>query len=444
MNFVKIRNTALVKGFRQSAPYVNAHRHKTFVIMLGGEAIEHKNFKNIVNDIALLNSLGIKIVLIYGARPQLEKTLSERHIPEQFHKSMRITDDETLTVIKQISGALQLDITARLSMSLNNTPMAHSKTNVVSGNFVIAQPIGIDDGIDYLHSGKLRRIDVEGITQQLANNSIVLIGPMASSVTGEAFNLQSEELAAQIAVKLQAQKLIGFCSEQGILSDDETILSEIFPNEAKVILDQKEAQGEYQSGTVRFLRSALTASHAGIPRSHLISYKIDGALIQELFSMDGIGTQIVMASSENTRMAQIDDIGGILELIRPLEQEGILVRRSREQLEQEISSFSVIDKEERIIGCAALYAFPEENMAEMACLAISPDYRSGDRGLKLLDHIKSVAKSQGIERLFVLTTKSLHWFREQGFEEITLDQLPLKKQELYNFQRNSKILAIRL
>ncbi|MCW8331305.1 amino-acid N-acetyltransferase [Photobacterium sp. SDRW27] len=441
---MKLRSTDLVKGFRQSAPYMNAHNGKTTVIMLGGEAIAHPNFSHIVNDIALLNSLGLRIVVVYGARPQISQLLKSHGYSSPYHKSIRVTDERTLELAKQAAGQLQLDITARFSMGLNNTPMAGSQINVVSGNFIIAQPLGIDEGIDYHHSGRIRRIDIEGINRQLDQQAIVLLGPVASSVTGECFNLTSEEVATQLAIRLKADKLIGFCSEQGVIDESGNVASEMLPSEAEHALQQLVDSNTDDCGTGRFLRGAISACRAGVPRSHLISYKEDGALIQELFSFDGIGTQIVMASAERVREASIDDIGGILELIRPLEQDGILVRRSREQLEQEIERFTIVERDGLIIGCAALYPFVEEKMAEMACVAVHPDYRDGDRGALLLNRLRQQAKEQGLKQIFVLTTRSLHWFREQGFAECNVEQLPMAKKALYNFQRRSKILTLEL
>ncbi|MDN6450548.1 MAG: amino-acid N-acetyltransferase, partial [Enterobacterales bacterium] len=332
------------------------------------------------------------------------------------------------------------DITARLSMSLNNTPLQGAHINVVSGNFIIAQPLGVDDGVDYCHSGRIRRIDEDAIHRQLDSGAIVLMGPVAVSVTGESFNLTSEEVATQLAIKLKAEKLIGFCSSQGVTNDDGSIVSELLPNEAQTRIETLEASGDYNSGTVRFLRGAVKACRSGVGRSHLISYQDDGALVQELFSRDGIGTQIVMESAEQIRRANINDIGGILELIRPLEQQGILVRRSREQLEREIDQFTIIERDNLTIACAALYPFPEERIGEMACVAVHPDYRSSSRGEALLKRVAAQARQMGLEKLFVLTTRSIHWFQERGFTPAEVDVLPMQKQELYNYQRRSKIL----
>jgi len=387
-------------------------------------------------------------VVVYGARPQINQLLEKQDLTTPYHKNIRITDESALSVVMQAAGQLQLAITARLSMSLNNTPMAGTQLNVVSGNYIIAQPLGVDDGVDYCHSGRIRRIDTDAINRTLDQGSIVLLGPIASSVTGECFNLLSEEVATQLAIKLGADKLIGFCSEQGVIDDNGNAVAELLPIEAehviKTLSENTSPDLDYNTGTLRFLKGSIAACRAGVPRSHLISYKVDGALIQELFSFDGIGTQVVMASAEQVRQANIDDIGGILDLIRPLEEQGVLVRRSREQLEQEIGKFTIIEKDGLIIGCAALYPYPEERKAEMACVAIHPDYRDGNRGLLLLNYMKHRSKSETIDQIFVLTTHSLHWFREQGFYEVSVDYLPGAKQGLYNFQRKSKILALDL
>ena len=437
---VKERKTELVEGFRHSVPYINTPRGKTFVIMLGGEAIEHENFSSIVNDIGLLHSLGIRLVVVYGARPQIDANLAAHHHEPLYHKNIRVTDAKTLELVKQAAGTLQLDITARLSMSLNNTPLQGAHINVVSGNFIIAQPLGVDDGVDYCHSGRIRRIDEDAIHRQLDSGAIVLMGPVAVSVTGESFNLTSEEIATQLAIKLKAEKMIGFCSSQGVTNDDGDIVSELFPNEAQARVEAQEEKGDYNSGTVRFLRGAVKACRSGVRRCHLISYQEDGALLQELFSRDGIGTQIVMESAEQIRRATINDIGGILELIRPLEQQGILVRRSREQLEMEIDKFTIIQRDNTTIACAALYPFPEEKIGEMACVAVHPDYRSSSRGEVLLERIAAQAKQSGLSKLFVLTTRSIHWFQERGFTPVDIDLLPESKKQLYNYQRKSKVL----
>lgn len=439
-----MRTTELVDGFRHSAPYVNAHRGKTFVVMLGGEALAQNQFRGILNDVALLHSLGIKVVLVYGARPQIDAALAANGIEPTYHEGVRITDEDSLKVIKQVAGALQFDITARLSMSLSNTPMQGAQINLVSGNFVIAQPLGVDNGVDFCLSGKVRRIDTQGLKRQLDNHCIVLMGPIAASVTGESFNLTAEEIATQVAIKLKADKMIGFSSQNGILDRNGDVIAELMPNDAQNILNKLAEQGSACVGTMAFLKASIDACRNGVPRCHLVSYLDDGALLQELFSREGIGTQIVTESAERLRRASISDIGGILNLIRPLEEQGILVRRSREQLEIEIEQFMLIERDGLVIGCAALYPFEEDNAGEFACLVVHPDYRDADRGSLLLKNIIGQARHRGYSRLFALTTRSIHWFLEHGFVIEDVDALPQKKKQLYNYQRRSKILALDL
>ncbi|MGL4711719.1 MAG: amino-acid N-acetyltransferase [Shewanella sp.] len=439
-----MRTTELVDGFRHSAPYVNAHRGKTFVVMLGGEALAQNQFRAILNDVALLHSLGIKVVLVYGARPQIDIALAANGIEPTYHEGVRITDEETLKVIKQVAGALQFDITARLSMSLSNTPMQGAQINLVSGNFVIAQPLGVDNGVDFCLSGKVRRIDVQGLKRQLDNHCIVLMGPIAASVTGESFNLTAEEIATQVAIKLKADKMIGFSAQNGILDRNGDVIAELMPNDAQNIMHKLAEQGSACVGTMAFLKASIDACRNGVPRCHLVSYLEDGALLQELFSREGIGTQIVTESAERLRCASIADIGGVLNLIRPLEEQGILVRRSREQLEIEIEQFMLIERDGLVIGCAALYPFEEDNAGEFACLVVHPDYRDADRGSLLLKNIINQARNRGYSRLFALTTRSIHWFLEHGFVIEDVEALPQKKKQLYNYQRRSKILALDL
>lgn len=441
---MKERTTELVDGLRHSVPYINAHQGKTFVILLTGAVLKSNNYASIISDIGLLHSLGIKLVIVNGARNQIDESLKNHNIKPKYHKNTRITDGPTLDVVKQVTGLLQLNITASLSMSLNNTPLQGAHINVVSGNFVIAQPLGVDDGVDYCHTGKIRRINNEAIDEQLNRGSIVLLGPVGVSVTGESFNLSSEDVAAEVAIRLKADKLISFCAEQGVLDEQNHVITDLFPVDADNYVKRKEECGKHLSSEARFLRAASKACRNGVRRSHLVSYLVDGSILQELFSRDGIGTQVAMEHSEQVRLATINDIGGILELIRPLEEQGILVKRSREQLEMEIDKFTIIERDNMTIGCAALYPYPEEKMGEMACLAIHPQYRNSSRGDLLLEKISESANNLGLEKIFVLTTRSIHWFREKGFNPAEVDDLPIKKKQLYNYQRNSKILMFDL
>ncbi|WP_354624357.1 amino-acid N-acetyltransferase [Psychromonas sp. MME2] len=430
----------LVNWFRSSAPYINAHRHKTFVLMVGGEALETDNFQHIINDIALLSSLGVKLVLVHGVRPQIQKQLAIHGHESEFINDIRITDDKSLALIKQAVGAVQIELQARLSMGLANSPMQGASIRTVVSNVVMAQPIGVKDGIDYCHAGKVRRIDVDGIRTHLASGAIPIISPLGFSVTGEVFNLLAEEVATQVAIGLQADKLIGFCSNTGVLDEQGQVISELLPEIANQHIDIMENDSDNASGTLRFLRAAVAACKAGVTRSHLISYYQDGALLKELFTRDGVGSQIVKESYERIRTANIDDIGGLLELIEPLEKQGVLVKRSRELLENEISHFQIVERDGMVIGCAALYPFVSEKMGELACLVSHPQYRRSARADNLMNYVEKKARELGLEYIFVLTTQSIHWFRERGFQSADISDLPAAKKEMYNLKRNSKVL----
>ncbi len=438
-------STDYVNWFRHSSPYINAHRGKTFVVMLGGEAVASPNFNNIVNDIALLNSLGVRLVLIHGARPQIQERLTEKNIDTRLHHHLRITDAESLSYVIEAIGILRTKIESKLSMGLINTPMHGAEIRVCSGNYITGRPIGILDGVDLCHTGEVRRVDNAGIQQQLDMGNIVLLSNLGYSSTGEVFNLSVEEVASRTAIALKADKLILFGAEKGVIDSHGMLRSELLARTAERFLNQYLAQLDDPEAThselSRLLLMATQACSGGVPRCHLLHHKDDGALLSELFTRDGAGTMIIQESYECVRPACFADVTGIIELIKPLEERGALVRRSRELLEAEIENFFVVERDSAIIGCAALYAFPEEQSAELACVAIADAYRGGDRGSLLLSAIEEKAREQGLSSLFVLTTRTAHWFIEHGFNEISLSQLPGQKKALYNFQRNSKVFS---
>ncbi|HSB94997.1 MAG TPA: amino-acid N-acetyltransferase [Spongiibacteraceae bacterium] len=424
-----------VKWFRNSAPYINTHRGKTFVLMFSGDAVEHANFANIIHDIALLNSLGVKLILVHGARPQIESRCQLRGITPHFHKDLRVTDAATLECVKDAAGNLRAQIEALLTTGLANSPMYGAQIRVCSGNFVIAKPMGIHDGVDFCNTGEVRRVDSEAINRLLQAGAIVLLSPIGYSPTGEVFNLSFEDVATQTAVALKADKIIAFTESSGLLKDNELIR---FAELREVRLLMSHCRDQQMLGV---LQALVQSCEHGVKRTHLISYSEDGALLQELFTRDGAGTLITEDQYEQIRTAQINDIGGILAIIEPLESEGKLVKRSRELLETEINQFTVIDRDGMVIACAALCPYPEQGSGEIACVATHADYRGADRGERLLAALETKAAGLGLSKVFILTTRTAHWFQEQGFVPASLEELPPQKQALYNYQRNSKVFV---
>ncbi|NQD81231.1 amino-acid N-acetyltransferase [Pseudomonas seleniipraecipitans] len=423
-----------VNWLRHASPYINAHRDCTFVVMLPGEGVAHANFGNIVHDLVLLHSLGVRLVLVHGSRPQIEARLLGRGLTPHYHRDLRITDSPTLECVIDAVGQLRIAIEARLSMDIAASPMQGSRLRVSSGNYVTARPIGVLDGVDYHHTGEVRRIDRKGINRQLDERNIVLLSPLGYSPTGEIFNLACEDVAMRAAIDLAADKLILFSSQQGLLDDDGKLIRELRPQQVPAHVSRlgSDYQGE-------LLDAAAQACRGGVKRSHIVSYAGDGSLLTELFTRDGGGTMVDPEQFESLREANIEDVGGLIELISPLEEQGILVRRSREVLEREIGQFSIVERDGMIIACAALYPIADSNCGELACLAVNPEYRHGGRGDELLERIEGRARAMGINTLFVLTTRTAHWFRERGFEPSSVDRMPTARASLYNFQRNSKI-----
>ncbi len=428
-------NSDFVDWFRTSSPYIHAHRGRTFVLMVPGEAIEDRHFHRLVHDIALLNSLGVRLVLVHGARPQINNRLALNGIASQYHQQLRITGAQAMNCVKDAVGHIRVEIEALLSQGLINTPMSGAQIRVASGNYVTARPIGVVDGVDFKHTGHVRRIDTESISARLDCGEIVLLSPLGYSATGEVFNLRAEEVAQQIAVRIHADKLI-LLTEGNLSADGKPAVMHLTVSEARQLLTDEPPS---RPNIRRQLESAVETCSHGVQRAHLIDYTQDGALLVELFTRDGCGVLINADQYESVRTAANADVGGILELLHPYEENGVLVKRSRELLETEIENFTVIERDGMVIGCAALYPYPEQHYGELACLAVHRDYQHQGHGQRLIQTLENKAGMAGLRHLFVLTTQSAHWFIEHGYQQASLSSLPLEKQKLYNFQRNSKV-----
>jgi amino-acid N-acetyltransferase len=426
-----------VQWFRAAAPYIHAFGGRTFVIAFGGEVVVDGRFLALTHDLNLLASLGVRLVLVHGARGQIESQLKAAKIESKYVHGMRVTDEATLAHVKQASGQLRVEIEALLSMGLPNSPMANAEIRVASGNFVTARPRGVLDGVDMLYTGEVRNVNAEAINTRLDDGELVLLSPLGYSPTGEIFNLTLEDVAAETAIALGAEKLIFLMNENGVKDKAGRLLRELTVSDAEKLLDKGRALSD---DAALYLPHAIKACKGGASRVHLISHHLDGAMLLELFTRDGIGSMVTRDPLEQLREATIADVGGILHLIEPLEADGTLVKRSREMLEIEIGRFCVLEHDRMIAGCAALYPFASEKSAELACLAVHPDYRDAGAGEQLLKWIEERAKKLKVKRLFVLTTRATHWFIEHGFSEAGVESLPKQKQALYNYQRRSKVL----
>jgi len=432
--------TQFVSWLRSVAPYIHAFRGKTFVVAFPGELVVAGALPVLAHDLSLLHALGIRVVLVHGSRPQVEEQLALRKVESRFHNGLRITDEVALECAKEAAGELRLDIEAAFSQGLPNTPMANAAIRVISGNFVIARPVGIIDGVDHELTGLARKIAYEAINPILNAGGLVLLSPLGFSPTGEVFNLAMEDVAVAAATALRADKLI-FITEIPLITDAAgTEIREVSTHQAGAILDS----GSLNTDAAYYFEAATRATHLGVPRAHLVPYTVDGSVLLEVFTHDGVGTMISSENLESLREATIEDVASILHLIEPLEADGTLVKRGRELIEREVDYFSVIEHDGVIFGCAALYPFPAEKMAEMACLTVSPDSQAQGDGERLLKHLETRARAAGFRQLFVLTTRAAHWFLKRGFVMASIDDLPKDRQNMYNWQRKSMVLIKKL
>lgn len=424
---------AQVQWFRSTAPYIKAHRKKTFVILISDEFIETDLFTGLIHDIALLNHLGVKLVILHGSRARIDQHLAKHNITSRFNRNIRISDAQSLPYILQAINQVKTDLESQLTMGLPNTPMSGSEISLITGNFVTGMPLGVIDGIDMQHSGKVRDIKHDVINSLLEQNHVILLSNIGYSKTGEIFNLPAEELAGEVSRVLKADKLIFIEHRQNPAETADTLSTA----QCQALIEAPETEDNYRN----LLIQAVDAIHAGVGRVHIIDQPIDGGLLLELFTRDGCGTLITNLFYEGIRAASIDDVGGILGLIQPLETSGILVERSREQLELDIGYFQVIEKDGMVIGCVACIPDDSRQFAELACLAVHEDYRNAGLGEQLLKMVEHLANSREIPLLYTLTTRSSHWFIEHGFSESADFQLPEHKKTRNNQKRRSKVLT---
>jgi len=443
-------NFTFVPWFRAVAPYIHMHRGKTFVVGMTGEAIAAGKLGSIVTDLALIQSMGVKIVLVHGFRPQVNEQLRAKGHEARFAQGQRVTDAVALDCAQEAAGQLRYEIEAAFSQGLPNTPMAGATVRVISGNFLTARPLGIIDGVDFKHTGVVRKIDVAGISQSLDSGALVLLSPFGFSPTGEAFNLAMEEVATSVAIALQADKLVFMTEQPGLRvrpleppAEDNPIDTEIPLAEARALLARLRSPQE-PTGIGFYLRHCVTACEHGVERSHIIPFAVDGSLLLEIYVHDGIGTMVVDEKLESLREAVADDVGGILQLIEPFEQDGTLVKRSRTEIERDIANYTVIEHDGVIFACAALYPYPEAKTGEMAALTSSPQSQGQGDGEKLLRRIEGQARALGLQSIFVLTTRTMHWFLKRGFQVVDPDWLPEARKRKYNWDRKSQVLVKQL
>jgi len=413
-NSSTIDTNQAIQWFREASPYINEHRARTVVLLVPDRLLASDVLATLTHDLTLLSHLGVRLLVCFGLRSDIDSRLKAQ---PAFHSGRRVTDDEALKTVIEAAGVARCELEARLSMGLPNTPMAGAHLSVCSGNFITARPYGIHDGIDFQHTGTVREVQTDALTTQLEAGHLVIVPPLGYSLTGEVFNLPAEEVAMQTAIALRAMRE---CSAEMML---------------------KLAAQQNDDAIARTYQRAAAASAGGVPRVHLLPDHDPNALLKELFTVDGVGTMISAEHYENLRLATIQDVGGLIELIEPLQQDGTLVQRTREQLELDIGHFVVCERDGKVVACAALFLNEPNTIAEVACLVTHPQYQGGGRAAKLLNHLEKQALRSGAKTLSIRTTRAAHWFIERGFAEADVNALPEARRQSHNPERNSRVFA---
>ncbi|POM71998.1 LOW QUALITY PROTEIN: Amino-acid N-acetyltransferase [Phytophthora palmivora] len=421
--------------FRDMSPYINFHRGTTMVIHLPGQL----NPISLVHDIALLNTFGVKLVLVAGSRPQLNRQLSLRKLSQRFDCGMRITGPMELQCAMDAAGSVRFQIESYLGRGIVNSPGRARTINIASGNFITAQPVGVRGGVDFKNTGEMRRLNVDKVRAALDGGDIVLISSIGYSASGEVFNCLSEQVASKCAIQLESAKLIFMHNgEELIDSRSNSVVQTLVVEQAQQYVELARQNPDISGDFLLYLKESIKACVNGVKRSHLVSRHVDGGLLQELFTRDGEGLMITKHMYEGIRMANTNDIVSIMRLIQPLLNDDVLVSRDEEHIESNVDTFTVVERDGAIIACCTLQPY-ENNFAEMGCVAVDPTYRNLGKGNAMLGYIMRKAAGMGVTKLFVMTTRTAHWFLERGFVEATVNDLPPSKVAKVDLKRKSKV-----
>lgn len=417
-----------INTLRIAAPYIYAHKDSTFVISLPIEIITSDTLSDLIQDLALMQTLGIRLVIVFGTG------LFNQQQPG-------VINQNKMTKLQHLIGEKQTLLESLFSTGLVNTPMAGMKLTTVSGNFVVAKPVGIVSGIDQQYRGEVRRIAVHAIKQQLGIGNIVLLSSLGYSPSGECFYIDEFQLAAAIATSLGCEKLIFLSHEKILLDSRKQRLKFLNLTAAHQLLKRRKSL----SRSMRiYLELAIQTCVDQVARIHILSCSQPGVLLQELFSHDGAGTLISDDRYDAIRAATINDVGGIQSLLQPLENKGILLARSVEQIERNLEHYVVIERDGFVIACAALIPYQQQQCAELASIAVHQEFQHEGYGTLLIKFLEAKSIQLKMDKVFVLTTCALHWFYDNGYKKSQLASIPTHRQKVYTRERNSTVLVKRL
>jgi amino-acid N-acetyltransferase len=503
-----------VQFFRQASPYIEGHRGRTFVLAIPGEVVDNKDIlHSLLEDVALLHGLGVKLVVVVGARMQINQAIAARGSESRYAGGYRVTDDTAMEAAVAAAGAARMEVEARLSKgpavsmvrrhgggggaaSSSSSPSNYaSALTTVSGNYTAAKRKGVVGGVDYKHTGVVRFVQADAVRRQLDAGNVVLLSNLGYSAAGEVLNCDTYTVAVRAAVDLAADKLIVATLPAGQplelpawlpLSEAEAVLegmagaaqaaaggaadrAPLLPRAAPAGSGSGGGSGSsgdegsaparpapdldfdrwYELGLPLPLLACCMACHAGVKRAHLVDARVDGSLVLELYSRDGVGVMISTDFYEGIRPAGAHDLGAIEALLAPLVERGVLVARPRDRLAAELPHFTVVAREAQVLACASMTPLGRnargEEAAEVGAVCVHPDYRGGGQGDRLLEYLEEEARGAGVERLVLLTTRTADWFEQRGFRHAgaahASELLPEGRRARVDPARNSQLYS---
>ena len=438
----EIKHREQVDLIREVFYYQNRFDGKTIVLKIDYPILNASHFPQLLKDMAMLRATGIEIILIPGAREWIDAVLKEYDIESEYVDGVRIATQDSIPFIRMAA----FDVANRLM-----TLLTAFQANAVIGNFVRARGIGVVDGVDFQNSGRVEKILKDPLQQILDQGMIPIFPCIGWNAAGKPYNLSSDEIAVAVAEALQAEKLFFVTDSDGFMETRFKLPPGLVKNSdgrvARLSLEEAEEVLNLNAGNpdpdLKYLDLALTACRKGTERAHVVDGRMEGAILREIFSNLGVGTMVYGNDYESIRPMKADDIGDVLRLMQPLMQEGILVKRTEDDLMARQGDFVVYSIDDVVHACGALHDYGE-GQAEIAAIATNPVYSHLSMGRKILSYLVEKAARIGMTRVFALTTRTVDWFEQLGFVEADLESLPAKKRDTYNHARKSRIFALEL
>jgi amino-acid N-acetyltransferase len=411
--------------------YVTRFRDKIFVIAIDGEILGSENFANILLDIAVLRSLNIKVVLVHGAGMQIEQAAFEQGIKVSNYDGTGVVDEATL----QISINVAIRLTNEVMEGLTQVDL-----RAAYANCVIAHPLGILRGVDYQYSGKIERVDTKLLELFLNQEIVPVIPPLGFDGEGRTFRVNSDLVAMEIAEALHASKIIFLSPFDGLEIDGQRIGHLVAPELEELLKKQK---NNLPKSLCSKLEHAAHACMYGVPRVHLLNGNVNEALLAEIFSNGGVGTMIYSNEYEQIRRLYKKDIRAVMSLIQQSVRSEELVRRTRAEILADVDDYWVLEIDRHIAGCVAMYPYPEQKIAELACLYVSRSNENQGLGRKLMSFVENLSRQRGYLKLFALSTQAFVYLQQKGgFTEAGPEILPPARRAKYESSgRNSRILV---